>query len=266
MAQYEQILWERRGDVGLLTLNRPDKLNAWTRHMQAEMFDALDRANADPAIGAVVVTGAGRGFCAGADVKAQFATRLEGGPRPAEPPREESRRDWVAFVRESKPLLAAINGVAVGVGLTMVLPFDVLLASSEARVGMFFVRMGLVPELASSHFLAQRVGFGLASEMCLTGQLYPASELAGSGLFNRVVAPDRLLDEALALAAAIAANPDWSLRTIKRLLTENATESDPTTVQRREMAALEEAYRTPEHREAVAAFLEKRPASFRRSA
>jgi 2-(1,2-epoxy-1,2-dihydrophenyl)acetyl-CoA isomerase len=263
MAQYEQILWERRGDVGLLTLHRPDKLNAWTRQMHAEMFDAIERANADPAIGAMVVTGAGRGFCAGADIQAQFATRLEDG---APAPSDEARRDWVAFVRESKPLLAAINGVAVGVGLTMVLPFDVLLASSEARVGMFFVRMGLVPELASSHFLAQRVGFGLASEMCLTGQLYPASELAGSGLFNRVVAPDRLLDEALALGATIAGNPDWSLRTIKRLLTENATESDPAAVQRREMAALEQAYRTPEHREAVAAFLEKRPAAFRRSA
>jgi enoyl-CoA hydratase/carnithine racemase len=258
---YEQILWERRGDVGLLTLHRPEKLNAWTRRMQAEMFDAIDRANADPAIGAVVVTGAGRGFCAGADVKAQFATRLEGGEASADQP----RRDWVSFVRESKPLVAAINGVAVGVGLTMVLPFDVLLASSEARVGMFFVRMGLVPELASSHFLAQRVGFGLASEMCLTGQLYPAAELAGSGLFNRVVAPDRLLDEALALAGAIAANPDWSLRTIKRLLTQNAADSDTAAVQRREMAALEEAYRTPEHKEAVAAFLEKRPAAFRRS-
>jgi 2-(1,2-epoxy-1,2-dihydrophenyl)acetyl-CoA isomerase len=160
--------------------------------------------------------------------------------------------------------VAAINGVAVGVGLTMILPFDVLVASSDARVGMFFVRMGLVPELASSHFLAQRVGFGLASEMCLTGQLYPAADLAASGLYNREVAPERLLEEALAVAGTIAANPDRALRTVKRLLTENATDSDPAAVQRRELAALEDAYRTPEHREAVAAFLEKRPAVFRR--
>lgn len=262
MPAYQQILWERRGDVGLLTLHRPDKLNAWTRRMHAEMFDAIERANADPAIGAVVVTGAGRGFCAGADIEAQFAKRL-GGEEPAD---GGARRDWVAFVRESKPLVAAINGAAVGVGLTMVLPFDVLLASSAAKVGMLFVRMGLAPELASSHFLAQRVGFGLASEMCLTGQLYPASELAGSGLFNRVVAPERLVDEALAVAATIAANPDGALRTVKRLLTENASERDLAEVQRRELAALELAYQTPEHREAVAAFLAKRPAVFRRPA
>ena len=262
MAEYGQIRWERRGEVGLLTLDRPEKLNAWTRRMQAEIFDALDRANADAGIGAVVVTGAGRGFCAGADVKAQFANRLEGG----DPAIDDARRDWVAFVRESKPLVAAINGVAVGVGLTMVLPFDVLLASTDAKVGMFFVRMGLVPELASSSFLARRVGFGLASEMCLTGRLYEASELAGSGLFNRVVTPDRLLHEAISVATAIAANPDWSLRTIKRLLTENASESDLELVQRRELEALERAYRTPEHREAVDAFLAKRPARFRRPA
>jgi 2-(1,2-epoxy-1,2-dihydrophenyl)acetyl-CoA isomerase len=267
-VSYQQITTETRGDILLLTLNRPEKLNAWTDQMRREMVDAIDAANADPAIGAVVVTGAGRGFCAGADIEQTFNARLEGrgdggvgrgGERP-------ERRDWVAFCRESKPLIAAVNGVAVGVGLTMILPFDVILASDQARMGMFFVRMGLVPELASSYYVVQRVGFAKASEMCLTGKLYPATELVGTGLVNDVVPHDQLLPRAFEMAGLIAANSAPALRMIKALLTSNGACEDLGAVQRREIEALTVAYATPEHKEAVKAFLEKRKPDFRAAA
>ncbi|HVS64744.1 MAG TPA: enoyl-CoA hydratase-related protein [Thermoanaerobaculia bacterium] len=261
---YEQILFERRGTVALVTLNRPEKLNAWTEVMRSELCDALARINEDPALGAAVLTGAGRGFCAGADIEAVFEAGIDGEPATPGSP-DAVRPDWVRLVRESKPLIAAVNGVAVGVGITQILPFDVLVASTEAKVGMFFVRMGLVPELASSQLLVQRVGFALASEMCLTGRLYDARELEGRGLFNAVVEPGELIERALAVAEEIAANAPSSLRAVKRLLTANAAEQDLDLVQQREMAELHLAYRTPEHREAVAAFLEKRAPVFVRS-
>ncbi|HVR27893.1 MAG TPA: enoyl-CoA hydratase-related protein [Thermoanaerobaculia bacterium] len=264
---YEQITTETRGDVLLVTLNRPEKLNAWTERMRREMVDAIDAANNDPAIGAVVVTGAGRGFCSGADIEQTFQARIDGraadgdgGGVPAE------RRDWVAFCRESKPLVAAVNGVAVGVGLTMILPFDVIVASDQARLGMFFVRMGLVPELASSYYIVERVGFAKASEMCLTGRLYPAAELAGTGMVNEVVPHEQLLPRAFELASQIAANSAPALRMIKALLTANGACEDLRQVQARETEALKAAYATPEHKEAVRAFLEKRKPDFRAAA
>jgi 2-(1,2-epoxy-1,2-dihydrophenyl)acetyl-CoA isomerase len=259
---YQQITTEARGDVLLLTLNRPEKLNAWTNTMRLEMMDAIDAANADPAIGAVVVTGAGRGFCSGADIEQTFQSRIEGKPEE----RGAAPRDWVAFCRESKPLIAAVNGVAVGVGLTMILPFDIIVASDQARFGMFFVRMGLVPELASSHYIVQRVGFAKASEMCLTGRLYPAAEVAGTGLVNEVVAPDQLVPRAFELASQVAANSAPALRMIKSLLTQNGACEDLKQVQTREIEALNKAYATPEHKEAVKAFLEKRKPDFRAAA
>jgi len=260
---YTQILHEQIDDVVLLTLNRPEKLNAWTRTMNLELEDAIEAANDDPSVGAIVLTGAGRGFCAGADIQSSFTDRLSAVESGAEVEEEDTGRDWVSFVRSSKPLLAAVNGVAVGVGITMILPFDVILASDKARIGMFFVRMGLVPELASSHFLVQRVGFAVASEMCLSGRLYSADAFANTGLVNRVVEHDRLLDETMSVAKEIAANPAPSLRMIKALLTSNGSCDDLEQGGRRELEALELAYATPEHKEAVQAFLEKRPPRFR---
>ena len=254
---YEQILVDRQDGLAVVTLNRPDKLNAWTRQMNRELIAAISQANDDPEVGAIVLTGAGRGFCAGADVEQAFHRRKEGDDEA-----EERTADWVELVRSSKPLVAAINGVAVGVGITMVLPFDILLASTAAKIGMFFVRMGLVPELGSSQLLVQRVGFAKASEMCLTGKLYEAAELEGTGLLNGIVDPESLMDEALSMANTIAANPPSSLRAIKKLLTENGSETDLAAVQRRELAALAKAYETPDHKEAVSAFLEKRAPRF----
>lgn len=261
--EYEQITFEQRERVGLITLNRPDRMNAWTYRMSAELVDAIDHCNADDGIGAIVLTGAGKGFCAGADIEDTFASRLEGDGATGTDGGGANRRDWVALLRASKPIVAAVNGAAVGVGATMILPCDVLLASERAKFGMFFVRMGLVPELASSHFLVARMGIGAASEMCLTGRLYDAAECRERRLVDRVVEHDRLLDEALTTAGEIARNPSRQLRWIKELLTQNGTESDLTEVQRREMARLETCYSSPEHKEAVDAFINKREPDFR---
>lgn len=266
-GSYDTIRYETRGELALITLDRPDKLNAWTPHMAEEQADAIGRANNDRSIGAIVMTGAGRGFCGGADMEEVFQTRIDG-----EDPGSDtaggsggmpSGLDWVALCRGSKPLIAAVNGAAVGIGLTMILPFDVIVAATTAKLGMLFIKVGLVPELASSHFLVQRVGFGRASELCLTGNLYRGDEAAAMGLVDHATEPDAVLDKALELAAAMAANPDPQLRMVKQLLTQNASETDLGLVQRRESELLRACWATPEHAEAVAAFREKRPAVFR---
>ena len=170
---------------------------------------------------------------------------------------------WVDLVRGSKPMVAAVNGAAVGIGLTMVLPMDFIVAAEGAKLSARFVKMGLVPELASSHYLVQRCGWGGASDLCLSGRLVEATEAQRMGLVDEVVAPDGLLDAAMARARSYGENPSPQLRMIKQLLSLNGTEPDTAVVQRRELAKLEEAYTSPEHKEAVAAFLEKRAPNFR---
>jgi enoyl-CoA hydratase/carnithine racemase len=264
---YEQILVEPRGDVALLTLNRPERLNAWTPQMATELADAIENANDDPTIGAIVMTGAGRGFCAGADMADTFQKRISGEDPGADTAGGQGGMpadiDWVRLMRESKPIVAAVNGAAVGIGMTMILPCDVLLASDKARFGMFFIKVGLVPELASTHFLVQRMGFGRASEMCLSGRLYAADEAFTAGLVERVVPHDNLVDTALEVARGIAANPPPQLLMIKDLLTRNGATTDLDKVQRRETKLLRKCWKTPEHAEAVSAFLEKRAPKFR---
>lgn len=256
---YEQIQVEDRGLIRLITLSRPDRLNAWTRRMSRELTDAIESGNADDAIGAFVFTGAGRAFCAGADIGDEFADQGE---------RESSGNgnnagDWVGLVRRSKPMVAAINGPAVGVGLTLLLPMDFLMAASSSRLSARFVRMGLVPELASSHYLVQRCGWGMASDLALSGRLVPADEALSMHLIDDVVDDDALLEAAIARATTYAENPPPAVRMIKELLTVNGSETDIGLVQRRELERLNEAFRTPEHKEAVSAFLEKREPKFR---
>lgn len=264
---YENLLYEVRESVALITLNRPQKLNAWTPHMASEQAAAIEMANADDAIGAIVLTGAGRGFCAGADMEATFKSRIDGVDPGANTADGQGGMpaglDWVALVRASKPMIAAVNGAAVGIGMTMILPFDVIVASEKAKFGMFFIKMGLVPELASTHYLVQRMGFGRASEMCLSGRLYDAVEASAAGLVDRLVPHDALLDSALDLAKAIASNADRQLRMTKALLSANGCDGDTVAVQLRETAELRKCWKSPEHAEAVRAFLEKRPAKFR---
>jgi enoyl-CoA hydratase/carnithine racemase len=259
VMEYREIEYHEQDAVAWITLNRPQRLNAWTPRMAQEQWHAIERANNETRIGSIVMTGSGRGFCAGADMSG-FAGQIEAGEKDVE---LTTPGDWVALCRRSKPLIAAVNGPAVGVGLTMILPFDVIVASEKAKFGMFFIKLGVVPELASSHFLVQRVGFARASEMCLTGRAYAASELAHDGLFNHLVPGEDLLDFSGKLAAEIASNPDPQLRMIKELLTLNGTDSDLSRVSRREFEMLSDCYETDEHREAVKAFMEKRPPKFR---
>jgi 2-(1,2-epoxy-1,2-dihydrophenyl)acetyl-CoA isomerase len=174
---YETILTNEDNGILTITLNRPEKLNAWTYQMSADMTTAITAANDNDDIIAIVVTGAGRGFCAGADIEAVFKAQSEN----RSTARQGARTgDWVEFVRGSKPIVAAINGAAIGVGLTQVLPMDMLIAARGAKLSVRFIKMGLVPELASSHFLALRCGFGAASELMLTGKTISADEAKGN--------------------------------------------------------------------------------------
>ncbi len=262
---YHQITFEQRGRVGLITLNRPEKLNAWTAQMQAEYRDAIERANADPGIGAIVSTGAGRAFCAGADIGG-FAAKIASEPGGATPSRAGIvGGDWDSFIATMpKPTIAAINGPAIGVGITHALSLDIRIASENARIGFVFVKMGLVPEYASSHYLPQMAGYARALEWCLTGRMILAQEAKEAGLVSEVVAPEHLLDRALALGEELSNHPPMAMGLIKQLLRGNTTDGDIQRVQQRETDALAKAYASPEHKEAVAAFIEKRPANFNR--
>ncbi len=256
---YETLLTDNDSGVLRITLNRPERLNAWTYRMGAELSDAVSRTNDDDDVIAIVVTGAGRGFCAGADIQDVFKAQAEGDL----PARDGNPRDWVGLVRASKPMVAAINGAAIGVGLTQVLPMDYLVASATAKLSVRFVKMGLVPELASSHFLTLRMGFGRASELMLSGRTVDGAEALQLGLVDRVTSPEDLVSTATAVARGMGENPQASLRMIKQLLTENMSERDLGAVQRREIEALQRCYTSPEHKEAINAFLEKREPDFK---
>lgn len=259
VGPFNTIRVEKGDDIAVITLDRPERLNAWTHEMSREMHAAISSLNDDPEVGAMVVTGAGRGFCAGADIKDNFKARMD-----ASGTEQRGGGDWIGLVRSSKPLIAAVNGACVGVGATMILPMDVIVASQDARFGMFFVKMGVTPELASSHFLVQRIGLGRASEMCLTGRLYSGREAFDMGLADRLVPAASLLEEATSLAREMAANPAPHLRWVKELLTKNGSETDIALVQKREGEVLAKAYVSAEHKEAVDAFLAKRQPVFRR--
>jgi 2-(1,2-epoxy-1,2-dihydrophenyl)acetyl-CoA isomerase len=259
-VDYEQILRDQVDDIIVLTLHRPERMNAWTPRMTHELTHAIEAADADPSVGAVVVTGAGRAFCAGADIESVFEAQLEGDASAALP---QGGRDWIELIRTTKPIVAAVNGAAIGVGLTMILSFDRIVAADSAKLSVRFVKLGLVPELASSSFLPQRCGFGAASDLMLSVRTVLGAEALSIGLVDEVVPDDRVLDAAIERARSYAENPTPQLRWIKQLITRNASETDTTAVQRREAERLVEAYATPEHKEAVAAFLEKRPPRFR---
>ena len=254
---FETILTENRNGVLEITLNRPERLNAWTPKMGGELNAAVTAANEDDTVIAMVVTGAGRGFCAGADIEAVFKAQAEGRGSG-----EGGAGNWVKLLRGSKPIVAAINGAAIGVGLTQVLPMDYLLAGENAKLSVRFVRMGLVPELASSQFLAHRLGFGHASELMLSGRTLNAAQAREIGLVDRVVPDADLLDQAHAVARGMGENPQAALVMIKELLTANVCEGDLDAVQRRELSALKQCYASEEHREAIAAFMEKREPDF----
>ena len=259
--KYEQIRTERRGDVMLLLLNRPDRLNAWTPRMTAELTHAIEAADADAGIGAVVLSGEGRGFCAGADISAVFDAQLQGDDQASVP---QGGRDWIDLIRSTKPIVAAVNGPAIGMGLTMILSFDRIVVAEGAKLSIRFVKLGLVPELASSMFLPLRCGWGAASDLMLSGRTIQPEEALALGVVDEVVPPEQLLDVAIERARSYGANPTPQLRWIKQLLTQNVNETDTSAVQLREVRRVGQAYATPEHREAIAAYNERREPNFRR--
>lgn len=265
---YEQILTERRGAVELITLNKPEKLNAWSATLSGEMLEAIAQANADPGVGAVVLTGAGRAYCAGADISGWQRDINSVGSPAARDSNADTRRpqNLVRFFQQSKPIIVGVNGAAVGVGLTHILAADIRIASDQARFGAFFARMGLVPELASSHLLAQIVGLGNALDLCLTARMIDADEALRLGMVSKVVPQERLLEETLAVANTVAALPPSSLSMIKDLFARNAVDGDVETVMAREGDSLRLAYQSPEFKEAVAAFMEKRQPNYRAAA
>ncbi len=266
---YEQITVEQRGRVSLLTLNRPEKLNAWTPQMMSELTRAMREAAEDNNVGAIVLTAAGRAFCAGADVDAVFKTNSENrdAGRAETTAATPEPTNWVTFLRSlPKPTIAAVNGVAVGIGVTQILPMDIRIASESARFGMFFVKMGLVPELASSALLPQMVGQARALEWCLSGRMIAASEAREAGLVSEVVAADDLVTRAVELGEQLAGQSAFAMAKIRELILVNSNEDDLLAAQKREGAALSEAYRSWEHKEAIDAFLTKRPADFQKQA
>lgn len=266
-VNYRQILFERRGRVGVITLNRPERLNAWTWEMAGEIYDAISRCNEDSGIGAIVMTGAGRGFCSGADIEG-FARGIEEREQAAS---EEDRRyrgdpaqrePMTLFFRKAKPLIAAINGPAIGVGLTMTLNMDIRIASDQARFSMRFVRLGITPEAGSTLYLPQIVGIAHALELSLTGRIIGADEALRIGLVNRVVPHDELMPAALELAEEIASNPTEQVLMAKEMMHRHMVEQDVEKLLRYEGRNFARSAEGPAHKEAVRAFIEKRQPKF----
>ena len=260
---YEYIAVERRDRVGIVTFNKPDRLNVFSDAMFADVRRGVEEFNQDPGVGAVVLTGSGRAFCAGADIRGwdKAIERREGGE---EQERRRELENWVHFIQRSKPVVCAINGLSIGVGLTMTLPCDVRIASDQARLSMRFVRVGVLPELASTRLLVHIVGLTQALELMLSGRIIQAEEAGRIGLVSRVVPHERLMEAAVEAAAEIAFNPAESLAAIKRLVWENLTETELEEVWKRENREFATAMERPAFKEAVKAFLEKREPQFNR--
>jgi enoyl-CoA hydratase/carnithine racemase len=251
--------------VATVTLDRPDALNAATYEMEEELLEVLGRADASSDVRAVVLTGAGRGFCAGDDIKKAWGDpRMEAtlaelaGPTPPLTP-------LVAGMLDAEtPIIGAVNGVALGIGMDIALLCDVRIASEHAKFGQLFVKLGLSADVTGYWRLPQLVGTAAAAELLLTGDTIDATEAARIGLVTRVVPADDLLPEAHALAARIAANPPLAVRTIKQGLRMGVGRRDD---ELQEMAtfvghSLARLFASEDHQEAARAFMERRPATF----
>ncbi|MDQ2728633.1 MAG: enoyl-CoA hydratase-related protein [Actinomycetota bacterium] len=267
MPDFQTILLAVDDGVATLTLNRPDRLNAFTGEMGREILAAFDRIDADDDIRAVVVTGAGRAFCAGADL-ARGADTFNAAARGATGGDGRARRDTGGVVTLRifeclKPVIAAINGPAVGVGASMTLPMDVRLIASDARMGFVFAARGIVPDGAASWFLPRVVGISQALEWCLTGRVFPATEAKEGGLVAAVVPGADLLGRARGLAAEMAANVGAVSAAITRqLLWRMQAAEHPMVAHRVDSRAIAETGAMADAAEGVMAFLEKRPASW----
>ncbi len=269
---FEAISYEvAEGGVAVLTLNRPDKLNAFNTKMMNDVVAAFDRTDADDAVGCVVLTGAGRAYCAGADLSeggAGFAKMVDD-PARAHLRVGDTWRDGGGYVslrifESKKPVIAAINGAAVGIGATMLMPCDMRLASTTAKFGFAFVLRGLVPEAASSWFLPRVVGINRALEWTMTGRMVEATEALDAGLVRSIHEPDALLPAALALAREVAnSGSRVSVALTRAMLWRMLGADHPMTAHRIDSRAILARRDAPDTREGIDAFLEKRPARYR---
>jgi len=263
---YEQILYEVEDRILTITLNRPDQLNAFTAQMMVELIDAIDRADADDEVRAIIFTGAGRGYCAGADLSSGAATFDARERDSASDP--EALRDGGGLVTLrlydcKKPLIAAVNGPAVGVGVTMTLPMDIRLASDKARFGFVFARRGIVPEACSSWFLPRVVGISRACEWVYSGRVFPASEAKEGGLVREVYPPEELIPAARAIASEIAQHTSGvSVALSRQMLWKMLGADHPMEAHKIDSRGVRAMGQSPDAREGVRSFLEKRDARF----
>jgi enoyl-CoA hydratase/carnithine racemase len=261
---FEHIRYEVADGVLTITLNRPDRLNAFTETMMNELLAAFDASDGDDDVRAVIVTGAGRAFCAGADL-ARGGETFDWRERAAsgEPPRDGGGRVSLRIYDSLKPVIAAINGPAVGVGITMTLPMDIRLAAQGAKIGFVFASRGIVPEAASSWFLPRLVGISQAMEWVATGRVFDADEAHSGGLVRSVHAPDDLLPYAHTLAREIADNTaPVSVALARRLMWRGLGLDHPMQAHRADSRAMFARGQSADAVEGVTSFLEKRPASY----
>jgi enoyl-CoA hydratase/carnithine racemase len=261
-VEYQQIKYEVAERILTITLNRPEKLNAYTEFMQDEIIDALDHAEADDNIRVIIVTGAGRAFCAGMDLSDQGSTF------DASSITEDEFHDGggmlaLRIFKLKKPIIAAINGPAVGVGCTMTLPMDIRIASTKAKMGIVFVRRGVLIDACSSWFLSKVLGIGRALEWALTGRVFTAQEAYEGGLLNYVVEPEELIPKARAIAKEIAENTaPVSVAITRQLIWGMAGTEHPMQAHRVESKGFHWAGSQPDVVEGIMAFLEKRPPNY----
>jgi enoyl-CoA hydratase/carnithine racemase len=274
---FETITYEVSEQILTITLNRPDKLNAFNATMMRELIEAFDAADADDDVRAIIVTGAGRAFCAGADLSSGADTfdrdarrgpvkRLPDGRVDYSDPqaRDGGGQVTLRIFKCLKPVISAVNGPAVGIGATMLLAMDIRIASENARFGFVFSQRGIVPEAASSWFLPRIVGISQALEWCFTGRVFPAQEALAGGLVSRVVPPDELLPAARALAREIATKTSAvSVALIRQMMWRLSGTDDPMEAHKVDSRGIYSRGRSGDVKEGVMSFLEKRPANFK---
>lgn len=264
--EYQDIILDISDGIATITLNRPDKLNAFTGKMMHEIIDAFDRTDADDSVKAVIVTGAGKGFCAGADLSSGGDTFAKGGSDVQTKqgvPRDGGGLVSLRIFNSLKPVIGAINGAAVGVGVTMTLPMDIRLASENAKFGFVFAKRGIVPEACSSYFLPRIVGIQQATEWVYTGRVFPAQEAKDARLVRSIHAADDLLPAARELAREIADNTaPVSVALSRRMLWRMLGASHPMDAHRADSRGIQSRGRSNDSKEGVVSFLEKRPANY----
>jgi len=262
---YSTILYDLEDSILLITLNRPEILNAFNRDMMAEIIDALDKADADDNVRAIIVTGAGRGFCAGADLSAGGNTFNAEARDDREDGlhRDGGGRVSLRIFECKKPIIAAINGAAVGIGATMTLPMDIRLCSTKAKFGFVFARRGIVPEACSSYFLPRVVGISQALEWCYSGRVFPGDEALAGGLVRSVHEPDDLLTAAKVIAREIVDNTSAvSVTLIRQMMWKMLGADHPMEAHKIDSRGIYFAGKAADAKEGVESFLEKRTAKF----